>query len=520
MAQVGAANVIWVGDIKGIDTRELDYNTLMVSFNIEEDTTDGRFGKFLEDDVSFTTTDQDSRVVKIILDGVSAGIYADKVFEVKGLVESVSFKNLVGSFKNPEIRYTLSDREIFSAEITISSKYKLSLVRSPVLKTDTSKLSLGFKLIAVDDSTERVVPPDVRPANVLELTPDDFADPFPTNMIELSGDFRKQFDMLNSLPPESFVTFFYPLKNMRPSVARTLFTRKLSAWGWMEVSDDHGLLLITDYAGYVRSIVESLLVFDQPVPQVEVVAKVIEITMTDQESRGFIYSYSKEFPDKMDISLGQTGSPESSGLDGLSAAISHYSDGNLRTFMGMLDIAVKKGKANVLATPRALVLNNQTADFRVGETYYFYAPGNQSVSATEYDKINTNDSKESYDQVTTSNSSTLKTISSGVRMNVRPTIQNSQQITMYMSLAYDEVIGFSGPGQYPVLANRSLNTNVRLKAGQTLVIGGLFREKDVSMRKKVPGLGDIPGLGVLFSSKRSERIRSELVFVLTINQIR
>ncbi|GAB4149873.1 MAG: hypothetical protein Kow00107_00200 [Planctomycetota bacterium] len=96
-----AANVIWVGEVKGMDTRELEYNTFLITFNVEEDITDGRFGKFLEDDIIFTTTDNDSKVVKIILDGISAGIYADKVFELGGLVKTLGFKDLVGSFKNP-----------------------------------------------------------------------------------------------------------------------------------------------------------------------------------------------------------------------------------------------------------------------------------------------------------------------------------------------------------------------------------------------------------------------------------
>jgi type II secretory pathway component GspD/PulD (secretin) len=52
------------------------------------------------------------------------------------------------------------------------------------------------------------------------------------------------------------------------------------------------------------------------------------------------------------------------------------------------------------------------------------------------------------------------------------------------------------------------------------VIGGLFREKDVTMRKKVPGLGDIPGLGVLFSARSRERVKSELVFIMTITQVK
>ncbi|GAB4149878.1 MAG: hypothetical protein Kow00107_00210 [Planctomycetota bacterium] len=391
----------------------------------------------------------------------------------------------------------------------------MSLVRVPISKTDTSKLSLSFKLIVADTSQNNTVTPDMRPNNVLELTIDDFQNPFPANLVELSGDFSKQYDMLNRLPADSFVSFFYPMKHMRPSIARSLFLRKLSAWGWIEFNDDHGVLVITDYASYVRSIVESVLLFDRPVPQVEVTAKVMEITMTDDETRGFIYRFTKDFPDKTDISLGQASSFDGMSLNGLSAAVSHYSDGNLRNFMAMIDLAIREGKGNLLASPRALVLNNQTADFRVGETYYYMTHNSSSHTGEE-----TNNNKDSYERENWSDSYGVRTITSGVRLNVRLSILNSEQISLFLSLSYDEVIGFSGLNEFPVLANRSLNTNVRLKDGQTLVIGGLFREKDLTVRKKVPGLGDIPGIGVLFSSKIRERVKSELVFILTINQVK
>ncbi|MDZ7815831.1 MAG: hypothetical protein U5N86_07460 [Planctomycetota bacterium] len=80
----------------------------MLTFNIVEDITDGRFGKFDEDEVLFTVSEEDGHVLRIILDSVSAGIYNGKKFEMDGYIDSVEFDNIVGSFRNPEIRYTLS----------------------------------------------------------------------------------------------------------------------------------------------------------------------------------------------------------------------------------------------------------------------------------------------------------------------------------------------------------------------------------------------------------------------------
>ena len=57
--------------------------------------------------------------------------------------------------------------------------------------------------------------------------------------------------------------------------------------------------------------------------------------------------------------------------------------------------------------------------------------------------------------------------------------------------------------------------NVRIKDGDTLVIGGMMRENEEKTVYKVPFLGDIPGLGTLFRSSSVSKERSELVILIT-----
>ncbi|MFA4985052.1 MAG: hypothetical protein WC712_00570 [Candidatus Brocadiia bacterium] len=512
-----AANKIWVGEVKGLSHKVIDTNTYQIDLSVEEDIQDGRFGKFDEDKVVITTAESDGKVRKIIVDGLSGGIFTEKTFTVENT--AIEIHNIVGSFVNPDIRHTLSNAEIFSLEMTVSAQRKISLVRVPLDKSDTSVMTISFKII-LEEPAKNIVEPTQLTANVLELTPDDFEDPVPTDLVQASSTLKQQLAALNGLPEDAFVTFFYPLKNMRPSVARNLFFSKLSVWGTMDFDDNQGLLIITDYVKFVRSIAESILVFDQPIPQVEISAKVIEVTLTGDESRGFISTFKRSFPDKMVISGGAQPLTSNFDIDGISAAISHGTGDDLKEFLGVLNWAVSKGVANVLASPRALALNNENADFRVGETYNYILPSGTSGNTSKYEKTNTDSSKETSTTTNEYPGYYLRSIDTGISLNVTPSILNGNQVQCVLRLQYNEVVGFSQPDNMPILANRSLSTVVRMKDGQTLVVGGLFREKDVTTRKKVPGLGDVPVINLLFSSKQRVRVKTELVFILTVNAVK
>ena len=67
-----------------------------------------------------------------------------------------------------------------------------------------------------------------------------------------------------------------------------------------------------------------------------------------------------------------------------------------------------------------------------------------------------------------------------------------------------------------LLNNRSINLkNVRIKDGETLVIGGLMKENESKNVGKIPFLGDIPLIGVVFRSTSTQKQKSEMLIMLT-----
>ena len=86
-------------------------------------------------------------------------------------------------------------------------------------------------------------------------------------------------------------------------------------------------------------------------------------------------------------------------------------------------------------------------------------------------------------------------------------------------LTLKEVSGPSGSIAYQ-LGTRSANTTLRLKNGETQVLAGLISDEERSSANRLPGLGDIPTLGRLFSSTRDNNSKTEIVLLITPRIVR
>lgn len=157
-----------------------------------------------------------------------------------------------------------------------------------------------------------------------------------------------------------------------------------------------------------------------------------------------------------------------------------------------LTAAETKGLIKILAEPKLLAINGQPGSFNVGNQIAVPsgvgAYGN--VSYTYKD--------------------------TGVILNFTPTIlEKSNRVILKLSPEVSEVDTSSSVNGYPGFKTRKVDTTVELADGETLVIAGLFQHTTSSSDNKVPGLGDIPGLGFLFSSKERLKKDTELVIFIT-----
>jgi type IV pilus assembly protein PilQ len=167
----------------------------------------------------------------------------------------------------------------------------------------------------------------------------------------------------------------------------------------------------------------------------------------------------------------------------------------------MITAAQDQGAAKLLANPRILVLDNETASFKaVREIPYqrLQQGGYQSFGTTEFKEV-------------------------GVELEVTPHLAKDGMIRLHLMPVFSvqtgnvelQAIGSGFTMPQPVVDSRQADTIALVHDGDTVVIGGLRKEEVTTDVSKVPLLGDIPILGLLFKFQGEERIASELVVFIT-----
>jgi general secretion pathway protein D len=111
----------------------------------------------------------------------------------------------------------------------------------------------------------------------------------------------------------------------------------------------------------------------------------------------------------------------------------------------------------------------------------------------------------------------------GIRLDLEPRIHHNKEISLKLQVEVSDLSGFvtgSAGQQQPIIATRTIESTIRLMNGETNFLAGLIRSGDNRSEDGIPGLSDIPILGRLFSKKRSDRTRTDLVLTLTPHIIR
>ncbi len=167
---------------------------------------------------------------------------------------------------------------------------------------------------------------------------------------------------------------------------------------------------------------------------------------------------------------------------------------NIGTILKALD---SNGLVNVLSTPNILTSDNKEAEIFVGENRAFGGATTISsgVNTTSVDRKDV-----------------------GINLKLKAQISEGDYIRLDINQEISDVSGYETVGsnsREPTTTKRSAKTNVVIKDNETVIIGGLIKDKDDETTTKVPFLGDIPGLGWLFKTKTKSRVKTNLLILLT-----
>lgn len=170
----------------------------------------------------------------------------------------------------------------------------------------------------------------------------------------------------------------------------------------------------------------------------------------------------------------------------------------------VLEALAQQGDLKVVSKPRLRTLNNQPAVVRVGQDIPVFI---RQVTSSSGDQ-----------PIITANEE-IQTVTVGTVLSIIPQVSPDGIITLDITPAVSRLvrteISASGETSAPVIDIRQASSIVRLRDGDTVVMGGLVQDSEYTTKRKIPLLGDIPILGRAFTGEAKSTERTELVFFLT-----
>lgn len=186
------------------------------------------------------------------------------------------------------------------------------------------------------------------------------------------------------------------------------------------------------------------------------------------------------------------------GLQDLNSSRIGVSVGNIT-----LNLRREVGDYNILANPRIRAKNREKARILIGDRFPVVST---TTSAT-----------------TSLISESVSYLDVGLKLDVEPVVSPDDEVTIKLGLEVSAIAGTvrtaGGSLAYQV-GTRNANTTLRLRDGETQVLAGLISNDDRTSASRIPGLGDLPIAGRLFSSQKDEFQRTELVLAITPRVLR
>ena len=168
------------------------------------------------------------------------------------------------------------------------------------------------------------------------------------------------------------------------------------------------------------------------------------------------------------------------------------------------------GTVKVLSSPKLSVLNNQTAVLKVVDNFVYFNVKSDVTSGS------TGAAQKSF-------TTTAQTVSVGLVMSVTPQVGSDHSIILNVRPSISSISGFTTDpnpdlvtikNQVPQIQTREIESIMRLSDGEIAVLGGLMQESGNYQTGKIPGAGDIPFWGEIFTKRDNATTKSELVVFL------
>ncbi len=250
-------------------------------------------------------------------------------------------------------------------------------------------------------------------------------------------------------------------------------------------------VLVTDLPHKLGTLSEIISALDIRTKEVLIEARIIRVSLTDRYRLGINWEFLESEMNDLDVKNSFNILP----TDDVGVRVT---SGNLTRdrYTAMVEALQTVGKTNLLASPRITAIHGKESKILVGSNVPY-----TTIDTREEDGV-----IRTFEKVTI--------VDVGIKLYVTPYIHEDGFVTMDIKPEVSSVIGTSVSG-VPIVETSQTETSVMVKDGITIVLSGLIEEKETKIVNKVPILGSIPLLGLLFSNTDRSIDKSELVILLT-----
>ncbi|MFH1856060.1 MAG: secretin N-terminal domain-containing protein [Candidatus Omnitrophota bacterium] len=317
-------------------------------------------------------------------------------------------------------------------------------------------------------------------------------------MVDVPDSINQMNEVIEKIDQPGITTVF-PLQYAQAKDVQEILAKKLDAQktGSVIADERNNQIIVRAFADRMTEAEGIIKELDKKTKEVLLEAKIIRVTLSDDFDMGI--DWERLFRDDSLHSL------DLSGTFPISSTASSYGTLTVGTlgaddFTATMQILKTFGQTKNLSSPSIAVVNKQEARIHIG-TREVYVTTTTTTG-----------------QTTTTTAEEVTFLDVGVQLKVTPVINEDGYVTMKVGSEVSSVARtYVTPtgNEIPVVDTTEAETEVMVKDGTTIVIGGLRKDENIKEVKKFPILGDIPILGMAFRQTAMDTEKTELVVFLT-----
>jgi type IV pilus assembly protein PilQ len=326
--------------------------------------------------------------------------------------------------------------------------------------------------------------------------------------------------MITEVQAEPLVTRIVPANFAAAKDLRANLEKLLSKRGTLLIDARTNTMIITDTQASLDAVLALIEKLDRATPQVMIEARIVESTRTFlrelgiQLGLGYSQITNKTFPNRVDVRGGVPSTPNNSGglalppppasfLLDLPAAVGLGQGGAIGFSLASIGGAIldaqlsameSSGRGKIISSPKIATLDNTEAQIQSGRKI---PVATVSAEGTKTEFVDAN-----------------------IVLKVTPHVTPNEFISMKITATKNEADFAQQVNGIPTIITREANTDMLVKDGDTVVIGGLYKRTIQSNRSGIPGFSSIPVLGWLFRKESQLDESDELLIFLTPRIIR